>query len=43
MALNSIGPSVMIVRRHGTWTIRFRLPADIAELYSLPKLPRLAG
>lgn len=43
MALNSIGPSVMIVRRHGTWTIRFRLPADIAELYSLPKLPRLSS
>ncbi len=43
MALNSIGPSVMIARRHGKWTIRFRLPTDVAELYTLPKLPRLAS
>ena len=40
MALNTIGPSVMIARRHGKWTIRFRLPADVAELYTLPKLRR---
>ena len=40
MALNSIGPSVMIARWHGKWTIHFRLPADVAEL---PKLPRPAS
>ena len=33
----------MIARRHGKWTIRFRFPADVAELYALPKLPRLAS
>ena len=39
--LNVIGPGVMIERRGGRWTIRFRLPEQVVVRYALPKVPRL--
>lgn len=43
MGLNSIGPSVLIVRRGDGWCVRFRLPEHIAKRYSLPRRPRLTA
>ena len=41
MALNSIGPAVVIARRGGGWCVRFRFPEHVARRYSLPRRPRL--
>lgn len=41
MALNSIGPAVVIARRGEGWCVRFRLPEHVAKRYSLPRRPRL--
>ncbi len=41
MRLNSIGPAVMITRRGNGWSVRFRLPEDLAAKHSLPSRPRL--
>lgn len=40
-SLNDIRPGVLILARNGTWSVRFRLPADLAAEYDLPRNPRL--
>ena len=40
-SLNDIGPGINIKARDGRWSVRFRLPADIAQQYDLPRMPRL--
>ena len=39
-SLNDIGPGVLILARNGTWSVRFRLPAELAAEYDLPRNPR---
>jgi hypothetical protein len=40
-SLNDIGPGVSIISRDARWSVRFRLPARIADQYDLPGMPRL--